>query len=124
MQKIVIKIFADVVFLPLLCTRFHLLSGVEQAKKFLKKVLKFFERKIWRFQINLLPLQPLSPKNDSDCEKVLKKIFQNIFEKDLADSKIVLTFAPLSALKNRKPKIRILDYGLKIKLRSLRILSS
>lgn len=37
MQKIVIKIFADVVFLPLLCTRFHLLSGVEQAKRFLKK---------------------------------------------------------------------------------------
>lgn len=37
MRKIVIKIFADVVFLPLLCTRFHLLSGVEQAKRFLKK---------------------------------------------------------------------------------------
>lgn len=28
-----------------------------------------------------------------------KKIFQNIFEKDLAVSKIVLTFAPLSAPK-------------------------
>lgn len=37
MQKIVIKIFADVVFLPLLCTRFHLPSGVERAKWFLKK---------------------------------------------------------------------------------------
>lgn len=36
MQKIVIKIFADVVFLPLLCTRFHLPSGVERAKWFLK----------------------------------------------------------------------------------------
>lgn len=58
------------------------------------------------------------------AKRFSKKIFQNIFEKDLADSKIVLTFAPLSALKNRKPKIRILDYGLKIKLRSLRILSS
>ncbi len=32
MQKIVIKKFADVVFLPLLCTRFHLLSEVEQRK--------------------------------------------------------------------------------------------
>ena len=83
MQKIVIKIFADVVFLPLLCTRFHLLSGVEQAKKFLKKVLKFFERKIWRFQINLLPLQPLSPKNDSDCEKVLKKYFKIFLKNNL-----------------------------------------
>lgn len=58
------------------------------------------------------------------AKRFSKKIFQNIFEKDLEDSKIVLTFAPLSVLKNRKPKIRILDYGLKIKLRSLRILSS
>lgn len=37
MRKIVIKIFADVDFLPLLCARFHLPGGVEQAKRFLKK---------------------------------------------------------------------------------------
>ena len=99
-------------------------KDVTASEKVLKKVLKFFERKIWRFQINLLTLQPLSLKMTAIAKGFSKKIFQNIFEKDLADSKIVLTFAPLSALKNRKPKIRILDYGLKIKLRSLRILSS
>lgn len=41
MPKIVIKIFADVVFLPLLCTRFHLPSEVEQAKRFLKSFENF-----------------------------------------------------------------------------------
>ena len=53
-----------------------------------------------------------------------KKIFLIFLRKNLEVRKKVLTFAPLSASKNRKDKKEIHDYGLNIRIRSLGYLSS
>lgn len=88
----------------------HPLSPPKRGLKTTKQVLKnfrFFCAKRFGSSKNLPYLcTRFHLRNEGDCKRVLQKIFQNIFEKDLAVSKIVLTFAPLSAPKNRKLKIK------------------
>ena len=57
----------------------------------LKKKLKFFFEKIWKFQKLALPLQPLSASKTGRWFS--KKNVENFFQKDLEVWKSCLTFA-------------------------------
>ena len=64
-------------------------------------------KKIWFFKNLAISLHPLSPlKRRQVKPKVLEKIFLRNSPKNLVISKIVLTFAPLSALKKSLAKVR------------------
>ena len=91
------QIFGNNIPKHLLCTRFERETPLEEVlKKFWKKIPDFLE--IPKFA---LPLHPLrwrrlpSKRSEKGSEKFSKKIFR----KDLAVSKKVFTFAPLSAMK-------------------------
>ena len=82
----------------------------EWYKKGSDKILKKkSSKKIWNFGNKFLPLQPESTARPIR-EKVLKNFWKKIFQKDLVVQKITLTFAPLSAEKQRsEPRRRSKD---------------
>ena len=93
---------------PYLCTRFGWMTGASDTKKVLTKSWKKSSKKIWNFGNKFLPLQPESTARP--MRKRFWKISEKIFQKDLVVQKITLTFAPLSAEKQRsEPRRRSKD---------------
>ena len=89
---------------PYLCTRFGWMTGASDTKKVLTKSWKKSSKKIWNFGNKFLPLQPESTARP--MRKRFWKISEKIFQKDLVVQKITLTFAPLSAEKQRSESRR------------------